>query len=280
MRSRQSDLAVIVCGLVAAAFLVVPVSAAADSVTPISSFTDPRGSLPSRPGQLVKALYGPFTVCPKGTSTSGNCVDGQIHNAVDLAAPAPCTNCRITDMIPNLVYSNDGSTANLSNQMMMHHFVLLNPGKPDLTCPTGLQGSFGQRFFAAGNERTQLHLPTPFGYENNNSTWRLIYHLVNKSTTVAKSVNIQVVYRYRPISETQPATPLWLDIDNCGDSEYTTPTGYHRRKVRRHVGASARPGHHERKSLRPPLPRGGRRARRLGGDQGRRLERLLRSLTA
>src|SRR6266536_1793445 len=218
-------------GAVAAATLLGwTASASADSITNISSFTDPRGAMPARPGQLVRAIYGPFAVCAKGTS-SGNCTDGQIHNAADGSAPAPCTSCRITDIVPNLVYHNDptnpdGTTANLKNAVMMHHFVLFNSARQDVTCPSGGVGSLGERLFAAGNERTELHLPTPFGYDNTRSTWGLIYHLVNKSTTNSKSVAIEVTYRWRPVSETQPATPVWLDIDNCGDSEYTIPVGY------------------------------------------------------
>src|SRR5688500_4031620 len=100
---RKGVLAATVGALVAAILLVFAGPAAADSVTNIGSFADPRTDMPNRPGQLVRALYGPYEVCAKGTSV-GNCVDGQIHNAVNASAPAPCTNCRITDIVPNLVY--------------------------------------------------------------------------------------------------------------------------------------------------------------------------------
>jgi hypothetical protein len=208
----------LVVGILAAA-----APAAADSITNISSFTDPRGAMPSTPGQLVKALYGPYTVCPAGTS-SGNCQDGQLHNQVNLAAPAPCTNCYISDMVPSLV-DGSGATQNLEQDVMLHHFVLINPDEADVVCPGGLQGQLGRRFFAAGNERSEMHLPSPYGYYNNRSSWYLIYHLVNKSPTASKTVYIQVVYKYRT-TPSKAAIPLWLDIDGCGDSEYTIPTGY------------------------------------------------------
>jgi hypothetical protein len=182
-------------------------------------FTDNRADMPSRPGTVVEVDYGPFTVG----------ANSEVHNLFDSTAPPPCTNCRITDIVPELVYapgSPDGSTAgsvaNLKNGGMLHHFVLLNPGSKDLGCPSGSQGTFGERLFASGNERTHTHLPTPYGYENNSATWILIYHLVNKSS-VAKSFNIKVTYRYRPKTETQPTRPVWLDIDGCVDSEYTIP---------------------------------------------------------
>src|SRR4029078_10116329 len=70
--------------------------------------------------------------------------------------------------------------------------------------------------------------PSPYGYDNTSSSWQMLTHLVNLNTQ-AKSVYVQGVCRWRPLWETEPARPLWLDIDNfCngGDSEYTIPTGY------------------------------------------------------
>jgi hypothetical protein len=52
----------------------------------------------------------------------------------------------------------------------------------------------------------------------------LIYHLVNKAS-VAKNISVEVVYQYRTTGG-ENATPLWLDIDGCSDSEYPAPTGY------------------------------------------------------
>jgi hypothetical protein len=161
-------------------------------------------------------MNGPYTI-PAG---------GQLHNNF-ATVDAPCTDCRITDIAPSLVYS-DGTTANLNNGAMLHHFVLINSTQPDLVCPSGLQGQFGERFFAAGNERSHLHLPSPYGYTVSATTphFLLIYHLVNKDAVNAKTVYVQVTYRTRPTSETQPVRPLWLDIDGCGDSEYTAAVGY------------------------------------------------------
>ena len=41
------------------------------------------------------------------------------------------------------------------------------------------------RSSAPGNERTHLHLPSPYGYHNTSATWNMITHLVNKNTTCA-----------------------------------------------------------------------------------------------
>jgi hypothetical protein len=199
---------------------------AADSITTLGSFSDPRTAMKQRPGHTIKRIR-------YGQTASQNFVlqPGQsLHNTVRFDAPAPCTNCHITDMVPNLVYvgdanNADGTTANLNNDAMLHHFVLIHPGRTDPVCPGGLQGSLGERFFAAGNERSQMHLPDPFGYLNSSSQWRLITHLINKSATQVKSFQVEIVYQYRTTGGAE-AKPLWLDIDGCQDSEYTTPVGY------------------------------------------------------
>jgi hypothetical protein len=186
-------------------------TASASSLTNISSFSDPRSDLPARPGQLVKALYGPFSVP----------ANGEVHN-VPLSVPAPCTNCRITDMVPNLVFDGTGATANMDNGLLLHHFVLFNPAQTGVGCP------ISEPFFGAGNERTHLHLPTPFGYTNTATNWNMFTHIVNKSAT-PRSVYVEIIFRHRPLNETGDTRPLWLDIDsicNGGNSEYTIPTGY------------------------------------------------------
>ena len=140
--------------------------------------------------------------------------NGEIHN-VPLSVPAPCTNCRITDMIPNLVFDGSGATANLDNGLLLHHFVLFNPSQTGIGCP------ISEPIFGAGNERTHTHLPTPFGYTTTSANWNMITHLVNKSAT-PRTVNVEIIFRWRPLSETGDARPLWLDIDSIcsgGDSE-------------------------------------------------------------
>ena len=200
-----------VLAAVALALLGFAGSAAATTVnTNISSFSDPRGALPNHPGQLVRSTYSTFTIP----------ANGELHN-VPMTVDAPCTNCGITDMIPNLVFPN-GSTANMQDGVMLHHVVLFNPAQTGIGCP------ISEPFFGAGNERTQLHLPSPYGYRNTSATWNMIVHLVNQ-TNAAQTVNIQVVYRWRPAAETESARPAWLDIDSIctgGNSEYTIPTGY------------------------------------------------------
>jgi hypothetical protein len=210
-RLRKGVLGVV---LVVGGLLSIAGPAAADSMTVIPSFTDPRTDMPARSGTLARGLYGPYTVP----------ANSEVHNAINTNALVPCNNCYITDMVANLVDSSTGATVNLAQDIMLHHFVLINRDNSDVVCPGGLQGGLGERFFAAGNERSHLHLPSPYGYYNTNAStnWWMIYHLVNKGA-VSKSVNIEIIYRYR--TDGIAATPLWFDIDGCGDSEYTAPNG-------------------------------------------------------
>ncbi len=188
----------------------------------------PHGDADASGTHIKRMRYG-FSASQNFVLAPGNAV----HNSVRFDIPAPCTACYITDMVPSLVYMNDpnhvdGTVANLDTDAMLHHFVMINPGRPDPVCPGGLEGQLGERFFAAGNERSQLHLPSPFGYLNNTATWRLISHVINKGTVDTKNLQIEVVFQYRTVAAGggAEAKPLWLDIDGCGDSEYTTPVGY------------------------------------------------------
>ena len=200
--------------------LALTASAQASSITQIPSYTDPRGAMPSHPGTLWKALYGPFTI-PAATSPSQ---PGQLHNTPTTEPAPPCAPaCRITDMVPELIFT-DGTTANMQQGILLHHFVFFNPANQALACTNPIS----EPFWGSGNERTPLHLPSPYGYENTSANWSMLTHLVNLNTQ-AKNVYIQVVYRTRPLSETQPTRPVWLDIDNfCngGNSEYTIQPGY------------------------------------------------------
>ena len=200
--------------------------AMADSVTTLSSFSDPRNAMPQRPGHTIKRVRWGYTASQDFVVFGGS----SFHNVLRHDVPSPCTNCYITDIVPRLVYVNDanhpdGTVANLDTDAMLHHFVVINRQRPDPVCPGGLEGQIGERFFAAGNERSQMHLPSPFGYQNSRTTWSLISHVINKGS-VQKSLNIELIFQYRT-SGALETKPLWFDIDGCIDSEYTTPVGYH-----------------------------------------------------
>jgi hypothetical protein len=165
--------------------------------------------------------YGAFTI-PAGTDTD----PGMIHNQLRFAVPRPCSDCYITSFTPNLVYA-DGSTATMDTGPMLHHVVFTSQFRQDATCSGTWLGLAGERFFASGNERTKIAFPSGYGYRVRwYDSWNMLVDLMNHSTS-DKTVYVQVTYTYRPSWESvQRVRPVWLDIDQCGDSEYSIPSGY------------------------------------------------------
>ena len=160
--------------------------------------------------------YGPYTI-PAGTMTD----PGMIHNKLQFAVKRPCTDCYITAFKPNLVYA-DGTKATMDQGPMLHHAVWTSQWRRDATCGNDWLGLAGERFFASGNERTAIALSPGYGYRVRwYDSWNLLVDLMNHSTT-DKTVYVQVTYTTRPSWESVGSVrPVWLDIDQCGDSEYS-----------------------------------------------------------
>jgi Stress up-regulated Nod 19 len=165
--------------------------------------------------------YGPFTI-PAGTQAD----PGMIHNKLIFGVARPCIDCHVTAFTPDLVYS-DGTRANMDTGPMLHHMVLTSQWRRDATCGSTLLGLAGERLFASGNERTAIAFPAGYGYRvRYYDSWNLLVDLMNHSTS-PKTVYVQVTYTIRPSWESvKPLKPVWLDIDQCGDSEYSIPAGY------------------------------------------------------
>jgi hypothetical protein len=240
---RKSRFIAVVVGacLMTVSFAGMATSASADSITQINSFNDFRGDLANKPGTLWRVRYGPYSIPAASGGTPGKIF-------TNFVVPAPCTGCRITDMVPDLIFApgtdlggftHSGDmydTANLADRVFLHHFVLAQPGVSDTVCPGNLLGGY-ERFGGAGNERTHTHLPGNYGYTNNASTWLENVHFWNMYP-YSRDVYVQVIMRTRPLAATQPVTPLWFDVDGgcgtsgapgdsfSGDSEYPAPDGY------------------------------------------------------
>jgi hypothetical protein len=180
------------------------------------------GAQPAQAATYTSVVrYGPYTL-PAGTMTD----PGMIHNKLSFAVKRPCLDCYITSFKPDLVYA-DGTRANLDTGPMLHHVVLTSQFRQDATCGNSWLGLAGERFFASGNERTSIALPTGYGYRVRwYDSWNLLVDLMNHSAT-SKTVYVKVTFTYRPSWESVRAVkPVWLDIDQCGDSEYSIPAGF------------------------------------------------------
>jgi plastocyanin len=106
------------------------------------------------------------------------------------------------------------------SKVMLHHIVFGKIGTPDATC-----GGNTQRFYAEGEERTQLRLPAGYGLPNKASDrWYLLYMLMNhKPKTLTGYVRYTVTY---VTGQTlTPVSPVWLDVRNCSglDPSFDVP---------------------------------------------------------
>jgi hypothetical protein len=165
--------------------------------------------------------YGPYTI-PGGTEAD----PGMIHNKLQFAVKRPCIDCYITAFKPDLVYA-DGSKATMDQGTMLHHAVWTSQWRRDATCGNEWLGLAGERFFATGNERTAISFPARYGYRVRwYDSWNMLADLMNHSAT-DKTVYVQVTFTTRPSWESVGSVkPVWLDIDQCGDSEYSIPAGF------------------------------------------------------
>ena len=192
--------------------------------------------------------WGPFMVPPGGGHgghggsglhniivREGGCISFGLDTCFDTEMTKPCEDCFITRIVPNLVDPETGESINFDNGGMLHHVVNVNFSKPDPICaPSGdgdlinLLGAFeggNERWFASGNERTIMDLPDGYGMPVSASDdWGLIMHLMNM-TDEHKMMSFEFTFDWVE-SGVAPVTPLWWDIDQCGDSEVNLPAGY------------------------------------------------------
>jgi hypothetical protein len=196
------------------------------------AWSGPAGSAPAGPGVRgvpggnggaatdTTLSYGPIPLPPATGDAPG--YSGGFLPVV----PMPCTDCYLTGTSIDLVYP-DGTSANLDTGVMLHHVVVFNSGRPDATCaPDTPVGFMGERFFAAGNERTSGTLPAGFGYHLGHDPVRGVLEIMNHSPE-AKTVYLKTTVSHVPDSEPgmKAVTPVWMDENNCGTSQYSAPAG-------------------------------------------------------
>ncbi len=195
---------------------------AAMSLAPLPSSAESTSGGNGAPAaeQTADVRYGPILV-PAATGEQ----PGQF-SAVVPAMPMPCTNCYLTGTEVDMVFE-DGRSANLDSGLMLHHIVAFNSGRPDATCgpETGV-GSLGERFFAAGNERTGGHFPAGFGYHYGAERVAGAVEIMNYSAQ-ARFVYVATKATWVPDSTPgmQAVRPVWLDMGNCASSAYAVDAG-------------------------------------------------------
>jgi plastocyanin len=151
--------------------------------------------------QRMLFRIGPFTVKPG---------QNEIGNRIFFEKPG--VDGWITRIRPDLTYTN-GRVPGV-DVIHLHHGVWLNLNRQDSTW-AGLP----ERFFAAGEEKTILTLPKPYGYRYRAAdTWAL-NHMIHNLTPVPTEV--YMVYEIDFIPSTSPAArgmrpvrPIWMDVRN------------------------------------------------------------------
>jgi hypothetical protein len=192
--------------------------------------TRPTTTVPQQPGaQTSEIRYGPFNIpAARGESHSQM---GMTGNQFRFFIQKPCSNCYVTDIKADLLNAS-GQVVGARDGLSLHHMLLASwTDRQDATCyfgfpfPLGLM--FGQRFFASGDERTDIRMPPGYGYRVGAfDTWNLIYDLANMNMS-AQNVYLKVHYEYVPSSTAGMTNvePIWMDVAQCGFSEFARPAG-------------------------------------------------------
>jgi hypothetical protein len=196
------------------------------TVRPTTTTTAP-GTRP--PGEKTTNIeYGPFNIPGAPDNPDGSHGHGHTGNQFQFFVQKPCTDCYVTSMQADLVYP-DGRRAGWSTDAGLHHMVMFNSswGRSDATCGGSFLGFLGERFFASGDERTPTATNDMAGYYVSwLDSWNMIYELANYNST-PQDVKIRMTYKWVPASTPgmTRVDPVWLDIDQCGDSQVAIGAG-------------------------------------------------------
>jgi plastocyanin len=160
---------------------------------------------PAAPGpppgvERLHLRYGPITIRP-GT------------NLIKVAnAPKPDRPGYVVRIAPNL-RRVDGSIPP-TDRMHLHHAVWLSTRTTDTTKP-----GIPERFFATGEEKTIVQLPSPYGYPVDPAdSWILnymIHDLTSNGARIYVTYDIDFVPANSPLGQSlRPARPVWMDVQN------------------------------------------------------------------
>ncbi len=125
--------------------------------------------------------------------------------------PQPTEDGWIVGFRPDLVLGN-GKTPPV-DQVHLHHGVWVNGAQFDRTAPLPL------RFFAAGEEKTELRFPPGYGYQYRTSDYWFLNYMAHNLTARPYTVSITYEVDFLPATATQAAGvqaawPVWMDVQN------------------------------------------------------------------
>jgi len=150
--------------------------------------------------QKLHFAYGPIRV---------NAGQNMIQFAVG-KVPKPKVDGWIVAITPNLILPNN--TVPPVDVLHLHHAVWINQSRRDST------SGGGERFFAVGEEKTKLELPSGYGYKYRASDQWVISYMIHD--LVAQPFNVRITYDITFIpakNNKKPPTsviPIWMDVQN------------------------------------------------------------------
>ncbi len=146
--------------------------------------------------------------------------------------PKPMVDGHITDMRVDL--TDGGGKKVPISRLMLHHIVFSKLGPRDPTCGNSFTGwdsrtllpNAVERFYAAGEERAVMSLPSGYGYPiAKDDSWLMTYMVMNHRARVDRAY-IQYEVTVDTAPGLTPVTPYWLDVENCkSDPVYDVPGG-------------------------------------------------------
>jgi hypothetical protein len=185
----------VILGLASAGLVAAPIPGATADVLP--------GCHATKTGYTC--FYGPIVVPRSGSAEDYGAVEG-------LPEAGFITSARAT-----LVRADGTSVPH--HAVHLHHAVWANLESQDLTC-----AGWPDRFFATGKERTRIVMPAGYGYWIDGGLLGLGYHL--DSMHGRREVFLKLKLGFAPDADGSSLTnirPVWLDVDNCSDSEFDVP---------------------------------------------------------
>ncbi len=178
-----------------------PTASLVPQTTVSLSTTTTLADLPTRPGvETLSLKAGPFHIEP-----------GQ--NNIDnlFGIPQPEVDGFIVGFRPDLTYL-DGTVPRV-DVVHLHHGVWLNGSAADATA------ALPERFFAAGEEKTILSLPEPYGYRYRATDRWFLNYMLHNLTPDATDVWVTYDIDFIPADSPQSAgiidaRPVWMDVQN------------------------------------------------------------------
>ena len=175
--------------------------AVAPNTEDIASLT-PMNQSPDAGATRLHYKVGPFTVEPGQNNIANRSSSLQ----------QPPEDGWIVGIRPNLEYAN-GQTPGV-DVIHLHHAVWLNLSAKDVTDP-----ALPERFFAVGEEKTNLKFPAGYGYAYKTTDhWDLnymIHNLTSKRAEVWVTYDIDFIPATSPAAkDIKPTRPIWMDVEN------------------------------------------------------------------